>query len=293
MAPNCSAVGNIPALGSVCQYTYGAYDHTKNVGVLALPTCNPNGAAVGPQTDMIGSNIMLGCTVGNNANNASQLVYNTQTTNFTNVGNITGSDEVWFNSSPISQASDGHYYTGSSANIAQFGGPSLGIIDAQSNILVSTIPIRERLAFGRSRPDPRSPVHLCPASGSANAEQHGAAGCRRRRQYRCQQANLRRQQRLHSGLRLHPRAKHRLIGVPAGAGLVPASPPSKGQWVISIVTAHPIPAHRGMPRELRALDPGSLVTLTGARAWLKRYPTLFGFFGWTVTPFSRGSHDQD
>jgi hypothetical protein len=140
MAPNCTAVSGIPALGSVCQYTYAGYNRGKNVGVLSLPTCNPNGAAVGPQTDLIGSNILLGCTPNNNPNNISQLVYQTQTTNFANVGNITGSDEVWFNSSPISNVSDGHYYTGSSANIAQFGGPALGIIDATSNILVSTIP---------------------------------------------------------------------------------------------------------------------------------------------------------
>ena len=179
MAPHCTAVGNIPALGSVCQYTYGAYDHTKNVGVLALPTCNPNGAAVGPQTDMIGSNILLGCTVGNNANNASQLVYNTQTTNFTNVGNITGSDEVWYNSSPISQASDGHYYTGSSANIAQFGGPSLGIIDAQSNILVSTIPIGSGSHSVAADPTPGRQFIYVPQvvpRNAGNTAQPGAGG---------------------------------------------------------------------------------------------------------------------
>jgi hypothetical protein len=139
-APNCTSVANIPAIGSVCQYTYTAYNRTNNIGVLALPTCNPNGAAVGPQTDMIGSNLLLGCTPGNNPNNTGTLVYNTQTANFSTIGNITGSDEVWYNSSPISNASDGHYYTGSSANLAQFGGPALGIIDATSNILVSTIP---------------------------------------------------------------------------------------------------------------------------------------------------------
>jgi len=133
-APNCTMISGIPALGSVCQYTEGGYNRTNNVGVLALATCNPNGAFVGPRTDMIGNNLLLGCTVGNNANNASQLAINTVTTNFANVGNITGSDEVWYN------PGDGHYYTGSSANIAQFGGPTLGIIDAFANILVSQIP---------------------------------------------------------------------------------------------------------------------------------------------------------
>jgi hypothetical protein len=132
--PNCTVVNGIPALGSVCQYTYGAYNHSKNIGVLSLPTCAPNGAATGPQTDMIGSNILLGCTPNNNPSVTGTVAINTQTTNFTTIGNITGSDEVWFN------PGDGHYYTGSSANLAQLGGPALGIIDAFSNILVGTIP---------------------------------------------------------------------------------------------------------------------------------------------------------
>ena len=138
--PNCTVINGIPAIGSVCQYTFGGYNSQRNIGVLSLPTCAPNGAAVGPQTDMIGSNVLLGCTPANNPSSTGTVAINTQTTNFTTIGNITGSDEVWYNSSPISNASDGHYYTGSSANPAQFGGPALGIIDATSNILVSTIP---------------------------------------------------------------------------------------------------------------------------------------------------------
>jgi hypothetical protein len=178
-APNCTVVNGIPSLGSVCQYTYGAYNRTKNVGVLALATCNPNGAAVGPPTDMIGSNLLFGCTVGNNANNASQLVYNTQTANFTNVGNITGSDEVWYSSSPISSASDGHYYTGSSANIGQFGGPSLGIIDATSNILVSTIPVGSGSHSVAADPTPGRQFIYVPQvvpRNASNTAQPGAGG---------------------------------------------------------------------------------------------------------------------
>jgi hypothetical protein len=84
--------------------------------------------------DMIGANLLLGCTSANNPTITGTLAINTDTTNFATIGNITGSDEVWYN------PGDGHYYTGSSANPAQFGGPALGIIDATSNILVSTIP---------------------------------------------------------------------------------------------------------------------------------------------------------
>jgi hypothetical protein len=132
--PNCTVINNIPALGSVCQYTYGGYNRSHNIGVLSLPTCAPNGSTVGPPTDMIGNNLLLGCTPANNPSVTGTLAINTDTTNFTTIGNITGSDEVWYNSG------DGHYYTGSSANLAQFGGPALGIIDAFANILVSTIP---------------------------------------------------------------------------------------------------------------------------------------------------------
>jgi hypothetical protein len=134
VAPNCTMISGIPAIGSVCQYTEGAYNGPDNVGVLPLPTCAPNGAAVGPMEDGIGANLLLGCTPANNPGNTGTLAINTDTTNFATIGNITGSDEVWFN------PGDGHYYTGSSANLAQFGGPALGIIDATSNILVSTIP---------------------------------------------------------------------------------------------------------------------------------------------------------
>jgi hypothetical protein len=134
VSPNCTNIGGIPALGSVCQYTYGGYDRSDNIGVLPLVNCGPNGAAVGPQTDLIGSNILLGCTPNNDPSNVATQTINTQTTNWANIGNITGSDEVWFN------PGDGHYYTGSSANRADLGGPTLGIIDATHNILVSTIP---------------------------------------------------------------------------------------------------------------------------------------------------------
>jgi hypothetical protein len=145
-APNCTMIGGIPALGSVCQYTYSSYNPTQNTGVLSLPTCAPNGSAVGPTPDGIGRNLLLGCTPANNPSVNGTVVINTNTLNFATIGNITGSDEVWYNgpNTPFiiggGGPGDDHYYTGSSANLAQFGGPALGIIDANTNILVSTIP---------------------------------------------------------------------------------------------------------------------------------------------------------
>ena len=48
------AVGNIPSLGSVCQYTYGAYDRSNNIGVLALPTCTSQRRRCRPRDRLIG-----------------------------------------------------------------------------------------------------------------------------------------------------------------------------------------------------------------------------------------------
>jgi hypothetical protein len=107
----------------------GAFNSTTNTGVLALNECGPNGAVVG-----VHDNLLLGCTPANLAGNTSTLVINAKTKHFANIGGITGSDEVWFN------AGDNRYYTGSSANPASLGGPALGVISAETNLLVETIP---------------------------------------------------------------------------------------------------------------------------------------------------------
>jgi hypothetical protein len=110
--------------------TYGPFDSTVNAGVLALRECGPNGAVIGPN-----ENLLLGCTPANQASDSGTLVINALTRNSSNILGITGSDEVWFN------PGDNHYYSGSSANRRDiYGGPALGIFDAQSNILTGTIP---------------------------------------------------------------------------------------------------------------------------------------------------------
>jgi hypothetical protein len=106
----------------------GVYDSGTNTGVLALNQCGPNGAAVGPH-----DNLLLGCTPANLAGSTSTLVINAKTKHFLNLGGITGSDEVWFN------PGDNRYYTGSSANPASLGGPALGVISGETNLLIETI----------------------------------------------------------------------------------------------------------------------------------------------------------
>ena len=71
------------------------------------------GITVGPNT-----NLMLGCTPGNNPFDSTTQVINaarqgviaptSAASNFADVSNITGCDEVWFNSG------DGRYYLGAS-----------------------------------------------------------------------------------------------------------------------------------------------------------------------------------
>ncbi len=111
-------------------YVLGAFDPNTNTGVVPLNGCSPNGATVGP-----GSNLLLGCTPGNNPSDTTTLVINAKTKNYAHVFGITGSDEVWFNSG------DQRYYTGSSRALNQSGttAPALGVIDGTS-VLVETIP---------------------------------------------------------------------------------------------------------------------------------------------------------
>jgi len=104
---------------------YGAYDPSTNTGVVSLTKCGPNGATVGLHDDLL-----LGCTPQNNPSDTDTLVINAKTKNYTLVGNITGSDEVWFNKG------DRRYYLGASREIS---GAALGVVDGTS-VLIETIP---------------------------------------------------------------------------------------------------------------------------------------------------------
>lgn len=134
---------NLPAptvINGVLTSVIGAFDPTTNTGMLPLHECGPNGAAVGPH-----DNVLLGCTPQNVATNDTTLVINARTKNFANIGNITGSDEVWFNKG------DNRYYTGSSRACGTSGTcpdpthgfpgfAALGVINAETNLLIEKIP---------------------------------------------------------------------------------------------------------------------------------------------------------
>jgi hypothetical protein len=114
----------------------GAFDKGTRTGVVKLIGCGPNGLTVGPH-----HSLLLGCTPQNNPSDTSTLVINAVNKHFVNIAGITGSDEVWYDSG------DGRYYTGSSRACglpagcpAPLGGAVLGVIDADSSVLIETIP---------------------------------------------------------------------------------------------------------------------------------------------------------
>jgi hypothetical protein len=90
--------------------------------------------------------MMLGCTPQNVPTNTTTQVINAVTKHFVEVGGLTGSDEVWYNSG------DNRYYTGSSracgkaagcnppAGSRAPAGAALGVVDAATNFLVEKIP---------------------------------------------------------------------------------------------------------------------------------------------------------
>jgi len=94
--------------------------------VVPLIHCGPNGASVGPH-----DNVMVGCTPGNQPGDNETTIINAKTFRYVDVGNLTGSDEVWYD------AGSGRYYTGSNRMI---GGAVLGVVDGETNFLLETIP---------------------------------------------------------------------------------------------------------------------------------------------------------
>ena len=121
--------------------TIGAFNAATNTGVVPLSDCGPNGATVGPN-----SNIMLGCTPQNVPSNTTTQVINAVTKHFVEVGGLTGSDEVWYN------GGDNRYYTASNRACGKAAGCNppagsrapagavFGVVDAATNFLVEKIP---------------------------------------------------------------------------------------------------------------------------------------------------------
>jgi hypothetical protein len=74
---------------------------------------------------------MVGCTPQNQPGDDETTIINAKTFRYVDVGNLTGSDEVWYD------AGSNRYYTGSNRMI---GGAVLGVVDGKTNFLLETIP---------------------------------------------------------------------------------------------------------------------------------------------------------
>jgi hypothetical protein len=116
----------------------GAFNPAANTGVVLLNACNPNGATVGPE-----DNLLLACTPQNSPSNTISLVIDARTKKQTPVVHITGADEVWFNKG------DNRYYLGSNRDCTIPGTPcpaasqqtpALGVVDADTNLLIEKVP---------------------------------------------------------------------------------------------------------------------------------------------------------
>ncbi len=102
----------------------------------SLTACNPNGATLGPNEQLL-----LGCGHGGTGSQINTQIINATNgsliKNFTQTG---GADEVWYN------PGDNRYYLGSTGwtTTGLIGGPPspvLGIIDAATNTFVQNVPI--------------------------------------------------------------------------------------------------------------------------------------------------------
>jgi hypothetical protein len=78
---------------------------------------------------------MVGCTPANQPGDNETTIINAKNFRYVDVGDLTGSDEVWFD------AGSRRYYTGSSA---MPGGSVLGVVDGETNFLLETVPQSSR-----------------------------------------------------------------------------------------------------------------------------------------------------
>ncbi|MCW6512210.1 hypothetical protein [Lichenifustis flavocetrariae] len=101
----------------------------KLVKMLPVDGCHPAGLAFGPD-----GNFVLGCNANGKTIPAQTVVMNAESgAVVATVAGIGGADMVNYN------ARNNQYYTGSRDNP---GGPALGVIDATTNKLVQTIPLK-------------------------------------------------------------------------------------------------------------------------------------------------------
>ena len=119
---NLTQVGDDPNSGAV-----SVVDPRQMTEVTRFPVtgCNGAGLALAP-----GQKLLVGCSLTNN----SQIISARDGSLLAEIPEISGSDEVWYDSG------DGRFYLAGRNNPASAGGPSLGVIDAITNQFVTNVP---------------------------------------------------------------------------------------------------------------------------------------------------------
>ena len=107
-----------------------------NTGVVPLHACGPNGATLGPH-----SNLLLGCTPQNNPSDTDTLVINAKTKHYANIGASpapmrSGSTRA----TPVLSWKSGVRPAGTARSAHGFPGfAALGVVD-ETSVLVETVP---------------------------------------------------------------------------------------------------------------------------------------------------------
>jgi len=109
--PNHGAVAIIDTTGTI-------------VGTIPIDNCSPTGLAAGPR-----DHLAVGCDEP-----VTVIISATQKAEIARITEVGGADEVWFN------PGDRNYYIAGRNNPASQGGPELGIVNAETNTFVGSVP---------------------------------------------------------------------------------------------------------------------------------------------------------
>jgi hypothetical protein len=153
-----------PATGEIA-----VIDPIKKAVVDAFPVseCEPAGLTLGPH-----QHLLVGCSgdaIAAGFEARSLIISARDGSTVATITQVGGSDEVWYN------PGDKHYYLAASSNPSAKGGPSLGIVDAESNTWIQNVPT---FASAHSvAVDPNNDHIFVPLPAGAPGCSPSASGC--------------------------------------------------------------------------------------------------------------------
>lgn len=153
---NLPQIGSDPSNGAV-----SVIDPQKLAEITRFPLtgCNGAGLALAP-----GQKLLVGCSLGN----GSQIISALDGTVLAEIPQVSGSDQVAYN------PGDGNFYLAARTNPAANGGPSLGIIDAETSTFIANVPTD---ASAHAVSADRRTNHVFVPSGPLAGDPACASGC--------------------------------------------------------------------------------------------------------------------